>query len=101
MAQEMTNDDLARLIQTEFQRVDHRLGNVEATLEAVDARLTGLNEKVETLDARVQVLDDKVTRIDLRSAHQADASYERTGRLEKRVERVEGHLGLEPVPKAL
>lgn len=37
MAQEMTSEDLARSIQAEFQAVDHRLGDIETTLEVIDA----------------------------------------------------------------
>ena len=114
MPQDITNnelatkiDDLARIVQTEFttvreeiHEVDRKVGVLDERVNALDQKVEMLDEKVETLDQKMELLDEKVTRIDLRTAHQVDANYERAGLLEKRVDRIETHVGLAPATKA-
>ncbi len=111
MSNEITVDELAAMIKGEFDRVHEQMGvgfrsvngridSLETKVDSLESRFDVLETKVDSLDTQVKDLDCKVTRIDDRTQNQVDGNYQHTSAVEKRVVRIEKHLGLKPLSSA-
>lgn len=88
MKKETTNDDLARLINKGFsnqtKHFDEKIDGLENRLCRVEDRVDGFDDKFEGLATKIDHVDQKLSR---KIDNLNDATM-------KRVERIEGSIGL-------
>jgi len=61
LKEKITMDDLARIVQDGFLKIDERFDGVEQRLDGVEQRLDGVEQRLDNIQAN---LNKKVDRID-------------------------------------
>jgi len=84
---DMTLDDLARIVQNGFLKIDERFTGIDTRLDGIDVRLDSMDERLDNINEQLQHVEDTTTQIKTNLNKKVDKFEYNT--LEYRVERLE------------
>ncbi|MEI7750214.1 MAG: hypothetical protein WCJ25_04400 [Candidatus Moraniibacteriota bacterium] len=78
----MTLDDLARIVQNGFLKIDERLDSMDERLDSMDTRLDSMDGRLDSMDARLDSMDGRLHNLE-------DTTADIKANLNKKVDKIE------------
>ncbi len=91
---DITNNELARMVQEGFAHIDDRFKMIDERFESVDDQLSRVDRRFDIVDERFKDLEAKVDSVQMTLLHHMDAEATHRGQLEHRITVIEKQLGI-------
>ncbi len=82
-----------------FDRIDRRLESIDGRLEGIDRRFAALDTRLDGVNERLDGVTERLERLIRVTIEERTNHYERLRDVEKRLTRLEDHVGLELPPE--